>query len=73
MTNDNGLTRVASRYSISETVERMQAAFAEKGLKVFNILDHSGEAEKVGLKMRPDEGADLRQPEGGNSADDCGS
>jgi len=53
MTKDNGLTQVASRYSVNETVERLQTAFAEKGLKVFSIVDHSGEAEKVGLKMRP--------------------
>jgi uncharacterized protein (DUF302 family) len=49
----NGLIQVASRYSMDETMRRLQAAFAEKGLKVFAVVDHSGEAEKVGLKMRP--------------------
>jgi len=53
MTKDNGLTQVASRYSMNETVERLQAAFVEKGLKLFSIVDHSGEAQKVGLRMRP--------------------
>ena len=53
MAKDNGLIRVASRYSIQETVRRLQAAFAEKGLQVFAVIDHSGEAEKIGLKMPP--------------------
>ena len=49
----NGLIRVSSRYSVDETVRRLQSAFAEKGLQVFALIDHSGEAEKVGLKMPP--------------------
>ena len=53
MANDNGLTQVASRFSVEETIRRLQAAFAEKGLQVFAVIDHSGEAEKVGLKMPP--------------------
>jgi uncharacterized protein (DUF302 family) len=48
-----GLIHVASRYSVEETVRRLQAAFVEKGLQGFAVIDHSGEAEKVGLKMRP--------------------
>jgi uncharacterized protein (DUF302 family) len=53
MAQGNGLVRIASRYSVEETVHRLQAAFAAKGLQVFAVLDHSGEAGKVGLKMRP--------------------
>jgi uncharacterized protein (DUF302 family) len=48
----NGLVRVASKYSVDESVERLRSIFAEKGLQVFAVVDHSGEAEKVGLKMR---------------------
>ncbi|HEV2401723.1 MAG TPA: DUF302 domain-containing protein [Candidatus Sulfotelmatobacter sp.] len=47
----NGLIQLASKHSADETLRRLEAAFAEKGLKVFSIVDHSGEAEKVGLKM----------------------
>jgi uncharacterized protein (DUF302 family) len=47
----NGLIQIASRFSFEETVRRLQAAFVEKGLQVFAVIDHSGEAEKVGLKM----------------------
>jgi uncharacterized protein (DUF302 family) len=53
MAQGNGLVRIASRYSVEETVHRLQAAFAAKGLQVFAVVDHSGEAGKVGLKMRP--------------------
>jgi len=48
-----GLIQVTSRYPMDETVTRLQAAFAGKGLQVFALIDHSGEAEKVGLKMKP--------------------
>jgi uncharacterized protein (DUF302 family) len=53
MANENGLIQVASHYSVDETVKRLEAAFVEKALQVFALIDHSGEAEKVGLKMRP--------------------
>jgi uncharacterized protein (DUF302 family) len=52
MTRDNGLVQVSSRYSVDETVQRLQETFSEKGIKVFAVIDHSGEAEKAGLKMR---------------------
>jgi uncharacterized protein (DUF302 family) len=51
--NQNGLVQIASRYSVDETIKRLQAVFAAKGLQVFAVMDHSGEAEKAGLKMRP--------------------
>jgi uncharacterized protein (DUF302 family) len=53
MAQDNGLVQVPSRYSVEETLRRLEAAFAAKGLQLFAVVDHSGEAEKVGLKMRP--------------------
>ena len=65
MAKDNGLIRVASRYSIEETVRRLQAAFGEKGLQVFALIDHSGEAERVGLKMPPTKLLIFGSPKGG--------
>ncbi len=53
MASQNGLVQVASRYAVDETMKRLQAAFAAKGLQVFAVVDHSREAEKVGLTMRP--------------------
>jgi uncharacterized protein (DUF302 family) len=51
MAKDNGLICVDSHYGFDETVRRLQSSFAEKGLHVFALIDHSGEAEKVGFKM----------------------
>jgi uncharacterized protein (DUF302 family) len=49
----NGLVQVPSPYSVDETVKRLQSIFAQKGLQMFALVDHSGEAEKAGLTMRP--------------------
>ena len=65
MANDNGLVRVASHYSVEETLQRLEAAFASKGLQIFARVDHSGEAEKVGLKMRPTKLLIFGSPKGG--------
>ena len=51
MAMDKGLISIASRHSVEETIQRLQAAFVAKGLQIFAVIDHSGEAEKVGLKM----------------------
>jgi uncharacterized protein (DUF302 family) len=50
---ENGLIQVASKYSVDETVKRLESVLAERGVRVFAVIDHSGEAEKVGMKMRP--------------------
>jgi uncharacterized protein (DUF302 family) len=49
--HENGLIQVASRYTVNETVDRLKAILAERGLQVFALVDHSDEAEKVGMKM----------------------
>ncbi len=51
MPNDHGLVRVASRYSVDETLKRLLLVINEKGLQPFGLIDHSGEAEKIGLSM----------------------
>jgi uncharacterized protein (DUF302 family) len=62
---DSGLVSVPSRVSVEETVRRLEAAFTEKGLKVFAVIDHSGEAEKAGLQMRPTKVVIFGSPKGG--------
>ncbi len=61
----SGLEQVASRYSVDETVARIESVFAQKGLQVFTVIDHSGEAEKIGLKMRPTKVVIFGSPKGG--------
>src|SRR5258706_3294631 len=65
MLQGSGLVQVASRYSVDETMLRLEAAFAEKGLQVFAVIDHSEEATKVGLKMRPTKVLIFGSPKGG--------
>jgi uncharacterized protein (DUF302 family) len=38
---------------VDETVKRLESVLAERGVRVFALIDHSGEAEKAGMKMRP--------------------
>jgi uncharacterized protein (DUF302 family) len=48
---ENGIARTASNHSVEETVTRLQSILQAKGVKLFSIVDHSGEAASVGLKM----------------------
>jgi len=50
---DNGLVHVRSPYSVRETLKRLESVLQAKKLTVFARIDHSGEAEKIGLQMRP--------------------
>jgi len=47
-----GLIQVSSPHSVDETVKRLLSILSQKGLQVFALVDHSGEAEKVGMKMQ---------------------
>ena len=42
------LTTKASSRSVAETVARMESLAEGKGMKLFAVIDHSGEAEAVG-------------------------
>jgi uncharacterized protein (DUF302 family) len=61
----NGLVQVQSKYSLGDTVQRLEAAFRDKGLQLFAVIDHSGEAEKVGLEMHPTKVLIFGSPKGG--------
>jgi uncharacterized protein (DUF302 family) len=41
-----------SRLSVEETVARLSAEIEARGLKLFALIDHSGEAEQAGLDLR---------------------
>ena len=49
----NGIVEVPSNHSVDQTVERLKGILEAKGVAIFALIDHSGEAEKVGLKMPP--------------------
>jgi uncharacterized protein (DUF302 family) len=50
---NNGIVNKPSKHSVEQTVEALQNILKSKGVAVLALIDHSGEAEKVGLKMRP--------------------
>jgi uncharacterized protein (DUF302 family) len=62
---DRGIADVPSNHSVDETVERLQNILRERGLTVFALVDHSGEAEKVGLHMPPTKLVIFGSPKGG--------
>jgi uncharacterized protein (DUF302 family) len=65
MAGGTGLIQVRSRYSVDETLGKLKAAFTEKGMQLFAEIDHSGEAEKAGLKMLPTKVLIFGSPKGG--------
>jgi uncharacterized protein (DUF302 family) len=52
-TTDNGIVSKPSRHSVDATVEKLKVILSAKDVKLFVLVDHSGEAEKAGMKMRP--------------------
>jgi uncharacterized protein (DUF302 family) len=49
----SGLVEIPSSHSVAETVEKLKGILQANGVTLFAFVDHSGEAEKAGLKMRP--------------------
>ncbi|PYY11679.1 MAG: hypothetical protein DMG61_18330 [Acidobacteria bacterium] len=50
---ESGIVNVRSLHSFSDTMQRVERLVATKGLKIFCIIDHSGEAAVAGLQMPP--------------------
>ncbi len=49
----NGIISKPSNHSLDQTVEKLKTILQSKGVTLFALVDHSGEAQKVGMKMRP--------------------
>jgi len=52
-TGGNGIVNVPSHHTVDETAEKLKAILDEKGVTLFALVDHSGEAEKVVMTMPP--------------------
>ena len=50
---DRGIIDTSSNHSVEETVQKLKGILQAKGVTLFALVDHSGEAEKAGMKMRP--------------------
>ena len=60
-----GIVQIPSSHSVDETVEKLKTILKSKGVTLFALVDHSGEAEKVGLKMPPTKLLIFGNPKGG--------
>jgi uncharacterized protein (DUF302 family) len=60
-----GFISKPSPHSVPETIQRLCALLKSKGVAIFALIDHSGEAEKAGLKMRPTQLLIFGNPKGG--------
>ena len=48
-----GITSTPCNHSVEQTVERLKGILNAKGITLFALIDHSGEAETAGMKMLP--------------------
>jgi uncharacterized protein (DUF302 family)/uncharacterized membrane protein YidH (DUF202 family) len=68
MNSGEGIISKPSKYSVQESLHRLETILREKGIKIFALVDHSGEAEKAGLKMPPTQLLIFGNPRGGTPA-----
>ncbi len=61
----NGVVSKACKRSVDETLQKLKGLLQAKGITLFAVIDHSGEAERVGMKMRPAKLAIFGNPKAG--------
>jgi uncharacterized protein (DUF302 family) len=50
---DRGIIDKSSNHPVEQTVDRLKGILQAKGVTLFAVIDHSGEAENAGMKMPP--------------------
>ena len=63
--HSQGMLHLESKRSVDETVQRLESLLQEKGVKLFAVIDHSGEAAKAGMEMHPTKVLIFGNPKGG--------
>ena len=48
---DNGIVRIDSNHSVDQVVDNLKGILQSKGVTLFAVIDHSGEAAKAGMTM----------------------
>ena len=59
------IVRIPSHHSVDETVDKLKNILRSKEVTLFALIDHSGEAAKVGMKMPPTKLLIFGNPKGG--------
>jgi uncharacterized protein (DUF302 family) len=49
----SGIVDIRSNHPVDATVEKLKSILEAKAVTLFALVDHSGEAAKVGMVMRP--------------------
>jgi uncharacterized protein (DUF302 family) len=62
---ENGIISKSTKHTVDEVVEKLKTLLQVKGVKLFAIIDHSGEAEAIGIKMPPTKLLIFGNPKGG--------
>ena len=62
---DVGIANVSSSHSVEETMKKIRDLIDARGIRLFAQIDHSGEAERAGLSMRPTQLIVFGNPKGG--------
>ena len=62
---EDGLIDIPSNHSVDKTVEKLKGILQAKNITLFALVDHSGEAAKAGMKMRPTKLLIFGNPKGG--------
>jgi uncharacterized protein (DUF302 family) len=65
MQKEEGIVKIPSHHSVDDTVDKLKAILKSKGVTLFALVDHSGEAEKVGMKMPSTKLLIFGNPKGG--------
>ncbi|MGA2233227.1 MAG: DUF302 domain-containing protein [Tepidisphaeraceae bacterium] len=50
---NNGILTLPCNHTVEATIAKLQALLREKGVAIFALVDHSGEAKKIGMHMPP--------------------
>ena len=62
---DAGIVALKSNHTVDQIVEKLEKMLQANGVKLFALVDHSGEAAKAGLTMRPTKLLIFGSPKGG--------
>jgi len=62
---EGGIVSIPSNHSVDETVDKLKNILRSKEITLFAIIDHSGEAAKVGMEMPPTKLLIFGNPKGG--------
>ena len=68
--SSNGATSLTTKMSprsVAETVVRLQSLAEGKSMKVFAVIDHSGEAKRAGLELRETKVVIFGSPQAGTT------